>query len=138
MFTSDTENKKQRPFKTALIWLLVSLFCALFGAVYEAFSHGVFAYPMLYAFAFPLVLGTLPYLLIGVRHRRLPPKAAQHLWNAGVVSLTVGSIVTGALEIYGTETPLTAVYWLSGAALLVVGLLIELFAALKARQRITT
>ena len=107
--------------------LIAALFCALFGAVYELFSHGVYSYPMLYAFAFPLVLGVLPLLLIGLLHAPYPSAAARNLYHAGVAALTVGSIVTGVLEIYGTTNPLTLIYWLTGAALTLSGAAIYVF-----------
>ena len=34
---------------------------ALFGAIYELFSHDVYSYYMIYAFAIPLLMGVLPY-----------------------------------------------------------------------------
>ena len=121
MSTSVTARKLSAPQKLILIDLLASLFCALFGAVYEAFSHGVYSYAMLYAFAFPLVLGVLPLYLIGIFRAAYPPKALRSLWHAGIATLTVGSIVEGILEIYGTTNPLTAVYWLLGGALVLLG-----------------
>lgn len=48
--------------KTALYYLFISLFCILFGAVYELFSHEVYSYFMLYAFVIPLGGGALPFL----------------------------------------------------------------------------
>jgi hypothetical protein len=45
LFTSDTKNHA----KVALIYLILSIFLALFGAVYEHFSFGVYSYFMLYA-----------------------------------------------------------------------------------------
>ncbi len=104
-----------------LIDLLLTLFCALFGGVYEAFSHGVWSYRMIYAFAFLLALGVLPLLVLRLRHAPLPSRFARTAWHAGIVSLTVGSLVTGALEIYGTSHPLTILYWIVGGLLLLVG-----------------
>ena len=94
------------------------MFCALFGGVYEAFSHEVYSYWMIYAFAFPLVLGALPLLVIRMTGAAYPNRAVRSAQHAGVASLTVGSLVTGALEIYGTTHPLTIVYWIAGCALL--------------------
>lgn len=133
MFTSDTEKKRIRSFRSALSWLFVTLFVALFGAVYEAFSHGVYSYYMLYAFAFPLVLGVLPALLLGLRRKSLP-RPIQSIGNAAIATLTVGSLVSGALEIYGTTNPLTAVYWLLGGALLLTALFTALITFILRRR----
>ncbi len=127
MSTSVTDRKRL-PFRAALGYLLIAVFVALFGAVYEIFSHGVYSFFMLYAFAFPLVLGALPSLLLGLA-RRTVPAPARGLWRAAIAALTVGSLVSGALEIFGTQNPLTVIYWLLGAALLLSALCIVLFAA---------
>ena len=41
--------------------------------------------------------------------------------DAGIATLTVGSLISGALEIYGTTSPLIVVYWIAGAALTLLG-----------------
>lgn len=64
MYTSDIKQTRKRALKTALIYLTASVICAVFGAIYESFSHGVYSGFMIYAFAFPLILGTLPFLLL--------------------------------------------------------------------------
>ena len=121
MSTSGTERKLSAQKKLILIDLAAALFCALFDAVYEAFGHGVYSYGMIYAFAFPLVMGVLPLYLIDVLRAPYPSKTLRELWHAGIAALTVGSIVTGILEIYGTTNPLTIVYWILGAAFLAAG-----------------
>ncbi len=117
MSTSATAYKYPDRQKLILIDLIASLICALFGAVYEYYSHGVYSYAMIYAFAYPLALGVLPFFLIGFLRAAYPPKTVRCLWHAGIAALTVGSIVTGVLEIYGTTNPLTVVYPILGAAL---------------------
>ena len=49
--------------KTAFIYVCVSIFCALFGGVYEYFSHGVRSNYMIFAFMVPLLAGAAPNLL---------------------------------------------------------------------------
>ena len=53
--------------KMAFVHALAAVFLAFFGAVYETFSHEVYSYYMIYAFAIPLVLGTLPLLALALR-----------------------------------------------------------------------
>ena len=117
MSTSVTARKLNPQQKLILCDLFAALFCALFGAVYELFSHGVYAYGMLYAFAFPLVLGVLPLLLIAMLRAPYPNRFVRSVCHAGIATLTVGSLVCGALEIYGTTNPLTLVYWIVGGTL---------------------
>lgn len=128
LYTSDIKKKRKRILKTALIYFAVSLFCVLFGAVYEIFSHGVYSYFMIYAFLIPLAGGALPWLLMVFslcgRDRRLPKTAVQTLYHCGIISLTVGSLMTGVLNIYGTTNRLTSVYWAAGAALILSALIL--------------
>lgn len=104
-----------------LVDLIATVLCALFGAVYERFSHGVYSYWMLYAFAFPLLLGVVPLYLLSALGRQRSGPVRWGLYHAGVAALTVGSLVSGALEIYGTTSPLIAVYWFVGEALILLG-----------------
>lgn len=123
LYTSDTKKYA----KTALVYLLISIFCALFGAVYEIFSYGVYSYYMIYAFAFPLVGGVLPALsfcLLGIKKH--PGAAARYLYHCGVATFTVGSIIQGVLEIYGTTNDLIWWYWLVGIALVTLAVLVYL------------
>jgi len=132
--TSATARKIPERQKLLLADLIVSLFTALFGAVYELFGHGVYSYGMIYAFAFPLVLGVLPLMLIGMLHRPAPGRVSKNLYHAGIASLTVGSIVSGALEIYGTTNPLTLLYWVLGTALVLAGAAAYLIPLLNAKR----
>lgn len=121
MCTSDSKQTRKNITKTAFVYLIVSIVCAAFGAVYELFSHEVYSYYMLYAFLFPLLGGTLPFFVLVCFRVRLPDAAACRLYHAGIAALTVGSLFTGVLEIYGTTNRLTAVYWVAGAALAALG-----------------
>ena len=109
--------------KTAFHHLVFALFCALFGAVYEIFSFGVYSYFMIYAFLIPLLLGTFPLLALTIRENRYPDHTALAAWNSGIVVLTVGCIVQGVLAIYGTTNRLMVVYPLAGATLLAFGII---------------
>ena len=102
--------------KSARNYLCAAIFCAFFGAVYERFGHGVYSYFMLYAFAFPLILGALPAILCGLRG--VAPPVSRKLWGAGVATLTVGSLFRGVLDIYGATNALGRVYWVAGVGLL--------------------
>ena len=108
--------------KTALVYLLVALFCALFGAVYEMFSHGVYSFYMIYAFAFPLAGGALPFFVMSLRGiKKYPGAFARNLYHSGMATLTVGSIVQGVLDIYGTTNALSRCYWIAGIAFVIAG-----------------
>ena len=125
MFISDKPVSEKRYAAVIGAYLMATVFCALFGAVYELFSHEVWSCFMICAFALPLLLGALPFFLLRKRGKPFPGKAAE-LVHAGVAALTVGSILQGVLEIYGTSNPLTAVYWTAGGVLVSVGWLLTL------------
>lgn len=115
--TSDTK-------KTVFVYLLISLFCILFGAIYEHFSHEVYSGYMIYAFAFPLVGGTLPFLAMDLFHwKKYPSAIATNLYHSGIATLTVGSIIQGVLEIYGTTNSLCGIYWIVGGILVIMGII---------------
>ena len=96
-----------------------------FGAVYELFGHQVYSCFMICVFAFPLLLGLIPFFLMQKLGRAFPGRSAD-LIHAGVAALTVGSILQGVLEIYGTTNPLTSVYWISGGLIPAAGWLLTI------------
>lgn len=102
---------------SAIKYLSASLASAVFAIAYEQFSHGVVSYFMLAAFLFPLLGGGAALLFDGCTRRRMD----RTLYNCGLLTLTVGSITQGILEIYGTTNRLCAIYWIAGIALTVLG-----------------
>ena len=78
------------------IWTAITLFTALFAAVYEYFSFGVYSPYMIFAFLSPLLFGVIPSLLV--------PKVMGRGWTDGILLLTGGSILIGIFEIYGTSS----------------------------------
>lgn len=127
LFISDTDNRRRTIGKYGFAYLFITLFCVLFGGVYEYFSHDVYSYFMLYAFAYPLVGGVLPFFAIAFTQVRLPSRLAINLYNCGIATLTVGSIVRGILEIYGTTNSLIKFYPFVGAVFLIFAIIVYLF-----------
>ena len=116
MYISD--NKKRQAVRIAGNYIAASLLCALFGAVYELFSHEVYSYSMIYAFVIPLAGGALPFLAIAMGHiRRFPGRISRSLYHAAITTFTIGSIMKGVLEIYGTTSALLPAYWIAGGLL---------------------
>ena len=108
--------------KTRDRYVLAALGCMVFGAVYECFSHQVYSGYMIFAFLFPLLMGVVPYTLLS--DRDCPLRAgvvSRYLYNSGAAALTAGSVFQGVLEIYGTTSRLSGVYWAAGALLTVGG-----------------
>lgn len=110
----EKELKKNLFYNT--VW---TAFLALFGAIYELFSHGVTSYYMIYAFAVPLIMGVLPYEVMLIKNK-LPGKVFINIWNTAMATLSIGCLFKGVLEIYGTTNRLIVVYPIVGAALILV------------------
>ena len=115
LFASVTEHK----YKEVIVWSGITAFTIIFAAVYEHFSFGVYSNAMIFMFVFPLVLGTLTSLILTIKGWGSLPR----LWNDGVLALTLGSLLTGVLEIYGTDSILTILFMLAGFVLLGLGVL---------------
>lgn len=126
MSTSDIKRMKKM-MGIGFVYLFISLFCILFGAVYESFSHGVYSYFMLYAFVFPLAGGVLPFFGMAFSRMPIPNRVAQNLYHSGIAALTTGFLVEGALEIYGTTNRLMSVYWVLGILFILTAILAYLF-----------
>ena len=135
LFTLDTDGCARRAAKTAFVYLFVSILCALFGAVYELCSHEVYSFYMIYAFCFPLVGGVLPFSALSLWGRGVYPSAASSgAYHAGVATLTVGSIVRGVLDIYGTTNALSRIYWIAGGCLVLAAVCMAVADIVRSRK----
>ena len=126
MSTSVIKGKER--VRNGLIGMLVtSLFCIIFAIIYNHFGHGVYSVYMTYMFLFPLILGSGVYGLVLILPQmkgvsRLP----FNLYNSGIATLTVGSLLKGIFEIAGTSSPYVVVYWLVGTTMIVFSVLIAI------------
>ncbi|HUM83552.1 MAG TPA: hypothetical protein PLN48_07215 [Lachnospiraceae bacterium] len=128
---STSDNNKRTARKIFLKYLIASAFCALFGFIYELFSHQVYSNWMIFMFLFPLLLGSLPFgILAFTDFFSFPRAASRNLYTAGIATLTVGSCFLGVLEIYGTTSSLASYYFIIGGLLLCFGLIIYILDAL--------
>ena len=112
---------------------LLSGFCAVFALVYELLGHGVLSWYMALLPLWPLLGGTLPFLLLALL-RLSTAQLTRCLWHAGLLTLTAGSLMTGVFEIYGSMSALVRVYWIAGAALTAAGLADFLWGLLRGRD----
>lgn len=121
MYTSENNLRLQKHLIGSIV---AALFCALFAAVYETFSFGVYSYFMLFAFVVPLLGCSLPYSIMVFRNKNIPDIKSLRLWNSGIASLTVGSIMQGVIEIYGTTNHLIIIYAAAGFIFCICGLVV--------------
>ena len=118
--------------RAALRYGLLSGLCAVFALIYELYSHGVVSWSMALLPLWPLLGGALPFLLLA-RLRVSTAQLTRCLWHTGLLTLTVGSLMTGVFEIYGSMSSLVRVYRIVGAALTTAGLADLLWSRLHGR-----
>lgn len=127
MSTLVTENHDRLVRKTTKIYAGISLFCIVFSAVYEYFSHEVYSGYMIFAFLFPFAGGVLPFGFMMIKKAKYRPGALPlNLYHSGIAALTVGSIFQGVLEIYGTTNKLIKIYWIAGIFFTAAGIFLYL------------
>ena len=128
MFTSVINDRHScfNCFDAARLYVLAAVNVAVFSAIYEHFSFGVYSPFMIFAFAVPLLMGSLVFLLLGRALKKTGtsvPALVCKFWHAAVATLTVGFLFRGVLDIYGTSSSLGAVYWTASAVLAALSLL---------------
>ena len=117
-----------------LIYLGITAFIALFGFVYEQFSHNVHTFYMWFAWIWVLGFGFIPYLLFYLLPiKRVPGLVSENVYNFGVAMITFRSIYKGVIIIYNTTgddmimayTIISIVSLVGGALLYAIGLLLN-------------
>ena len=121
LVNKDVKSIKNKFVKRSVMYFCISMFCAVFGGIYEIFSHGVYSNYMMYAFLFPLIGGTLYNLILYSLRLRLQRGLSLIFYNTGIAALTIGSIVRGILDIYGTDNILANVYRYAGVVFVFLG-----------------
>lgn len=106
--------------KIEIWYVAATVFVLAFGFIYEYYSHQVYSIFMQYAFIVPL-LGFVTYLVM-YKNRVVPNKLFVNLFNCSIVTLTLGSIMKGFLDIYGTTNGLIIVYVILGLLLMFVSI----------------
>ena len=132
MFIS--EKNRKTVLKELILYIGITAFIALFGFVYEQFSHGVNSNFMWFAWVRPLISGVGVYaLLYFLPIKKVPGTLTECVYNFGVAMFTVHSIILGVLQIYGKTNSkmvlayiiLFHVFMLSGIIMYVVGLILD-------------
>ena len=105
--------------RTVKVYVFTTLSCIAFSHIYSLFSHGVSSPFMSYAFVFSLVLGVVGFTVFGQPDS--DNRTAFSLYNAGIATLTVGSILRGIIDIAGADTTYPVFYFLVGTVLVAIG-----------------
>ena len=104
--------------KTIIRYLIASIVCLLFALVYEYFSHGVYSIYMCSCPVFPFVGGFLGFLLLKKSGRPYPSGPSGIFYNLSIETFTLGNIVAGVFDIYGSDNPYVIIYWIAGGLML--------------------
>lgn len=114
---------KRNTLKSLYIYIGVTIFVGLFGAIYEMNSNNVFSPAMYLAWIIPCVLGVGVYLVLTyVPIKQVPGTLVECIYNFGVAMLTVRSIFIGVIEIYGTTNRvMLTIYTVLSIVFLAVG-----------------
>jgi len=110
---------KKNTKRTVIIYGITTLFLIGFNYLYSLLGHGVSSPFMSYAFVFSLVLGVISFLVIG--WLKLENRIAFNLYNAGVATVIIGSILRGIFDIAGADSTSPIYYFLVGAGFVVIG-----------------
>lgn len=125
MSTSVTNPSKKRFKKTAVSYILLTIFFFAFSRIYESFSFGETSVHMHYLFSLPLVGGTL--LLLFMKMIPNLSRLSLNLWNSAVAIMTAGMLFRGIVNLSGRSTTLDMPYWYVGAAFAALALFSMVF-----------
>ena len=132
LFTSEKNKKKL--LIIVLSYVGITAFIALFGAVYENFSHNAYTPYMYFAWIWVLGFGLIPHLLLYLLPiKKVPGLLSGSIYNFGVAMITSRSIFIGVVTIANTPNPKWEVAYLvvsiialvGGVLLYVIGLLMD-------------
>ena len=113
-------------------YFILSLIFLFFGFIYEQFSHNIYSSYMIYAFLFPLIMGTIIYIIIDkTKIVDLLSPLAMSFYNSSILTFSLGSIIQGVLDIYGTTNKLVFYYLIVGIILLMISLIINIINNIK-------
>ena len=113
-------------------YFILSLIFLFFGFIYEQFSHNIYSSYMIYAFLFPLIMGTIIYIIIDkTKINDLLNPQAMSFYNSSILTFSLGSIIQGVLDIYGTTNKLVFYYLIVGIILLMISLIINIINNIK-------
>lgn len=125
-----------------VIFSAITVFVWIFSRVYEHFGHGVVSKAMIYAFLYPCLMGMVPTFIpafcLPLRNRSYAGlvRVGANLLYCGIATLTVGSLLVGVVEIYGTTYHLLKYYYYVGAVLCAIGLIIGIVSLAKRQEDI--
>lgn len=130
--SSTKETIKTSTKNTVIVYISMTLFLIAFNFIYSLFGHGVTSPFMTYAFGFSLGLGVVGFIVIGWMH--VKNRIAFNLYNAGIATLIVGSLLRGILDIAGADTSYPVYYFIVGSLFVAIGGFLYLYQKIRIHQ----
>ena len=110
--------------KRLTIYIFFTIFTLIFGIIYEQYSHEVYSKYMMYAFLIPFIGLIISYIFKVFKINI--SKISFDLLDMTIMTFTIGSIIKGVLEIYGTSSKYINCYLYAGIVLTIL-FLVSLF-----------
>ena len=108
----------------ALYYLAAGVFWLVFGLIYTHFSHGVRSPFMTFAFLIPLAMCAVPAVCFLIRgSRSYPGRYARSIYRWACACFSVGSVLRGVVDIFGTASRYPLIYLAAGIVLLTVSVI---------------
>lgn len=131
----DTKNQNWKLRKTILVYMILSLTAIAVDNIYALFGHGVRSAFMTWMFLYPLIGGTLLFLMMELLIPEISKAKGYRLfrntYNSGIATLTVGSFLQGVFEIAGTNSTYTILFYVIGGGFIAAGLILFLVKPLR-------
>lgn len=97
----------------------------MFSLIYEHFSFGVISNYMVFAFIFPLCGLIINLIMLVIKSKRVGEFQA-FFFDMSMLTFTLGYIIQGIIEIYGTTNSLINNFKYAGIVLLILCLITTL------------
>lgn len=122
MYTLDI-NKRIK--KSIILYFFISIFLIVFDRIYAIFSHGVSSLSMNLMFLYPLIGGVGVYNVLKYlcKEKEIKFRITFNIYNTGIATLTIGSLLKGIMDIAGTSSQYIVCYRIIGVIFIIVSLL---------------
>lgn len=119
--SEQNEDNKRWAKRLAKGYGVVTAITLLFSMIYEYNSHGVYSLHMMGLALYPLLGGVLVFsLLAGPGQQWSFHWFTIGTYQAVILTFMFGSLVKGVLDIYGTSSLYSNIYWWVGAGFAVL------------------
>jgi hypothetical protein len=124
----NKKNNEKQLKKEIWVYLILSVVAIVVDKVYGIFGHGVESASMTGMFLYPLLGGALIYFIIKMFVPYVTEfagwRAFSNIYNSGIITLTIASLLKGIFEIAGTNSIYLIYYYITGGLFIAAGLII--------------